>query len=144
LANCSAPEVSKDLSLHEYVVSLRQFHPETFTKLDAMKVREKAKSLGCKGSVPDSAPECVFCKVKKHQGKWKTRRGFKGAVRLCGAYCYACSKAAELLGPTRSMNLIDEAGARHLVLAVSAKKRQKMGAKDVCACARCKPKKGSA
>ena len=134
---------SKDMSLHRFVQQLRHSNPETFKKLEAMKFREKAKSAAPKGAVPDASLECVLCGALKHEHKWKYRRGWRNMLRPQGSSCFSCVKASELLGPTRSPDLIDEAGARHLLLAVSARKRQKLGDGDVCSCFACKSQASS-
>ena len=130
----------KDMSTCKYIHLLRQKHPGIFEKLAAMKDRVVEHEV-VKGAVPSEILECVFCGAAKHAHKWMCRRGGRGKEKVLlpqGSTCFTCAKSAEAVGPTRSPQLIEEAGARNLVLAVSAHKRRKLGADDKCSCSACK------
>lgn len=127
----------KDMSLYEFVSTLRKKHTDIFRKLDALKFTERERVKGMKGVVPDTVLECVFCGHHKHSVKWMNRRDLKNVKLPTGSSCFCCVKAAELLGPTRSPQLIEQVGAKALLLEVSSRKRRKLGAQDRCFCTAC-------
>ena len=72
-----------------------------------------------RGSVPDVEQACSLCARARHSCKWEVRKG-KDGIRAKGSCCYSCVRGAAVLGCSRSVPALKEAGLVQVIRDMSA------------------------
>ena len=131
----------QEISLAKLAKRLREQHAQAFSQLSRLQLKEQAIDPATRSydpGVPDAIGSCLICGAKRHEVRWEYFRTPGADKRLTrGGTCFCCVQSRRLLQCSRSPCLVRESGALEAVLSLSALKRQRLAAEDVCECDLC-------